>query len=269
MSEIVKAETTLVEIALEIRTEVEYAERDFQSAVVHAIRAGELLTEAKAQVRHGEWLPWLEANFPASVRSAQGYMRLAARAEDAQALAHLGIEGALKQLAAPREDPRWAVWRDDCRSISDSIPPTLDEWTTWLATGPLSVQLPLDVVAQAHVDWLRDTYGVPFWLQSERFLPPPPTFEPDRSPRIRLQVWELELMRAAGELLGDLDNMGLDRDGRFTFDPKLVNVEAAQAVIERESSGWDGWRSEWAESDVRLFAVGYAVSRLIVPKGAW
>jgi hypothetical protein len=91
----------LATIATELCREVEQAEQHWQSAVAHAIRAGELLFEAKTQVKHGRWLPWLEANFPGSVRTAQGYMRLAAHAEDAQRLAHLGIGGALKQLAAP------------------------------------------------------------------------------------------------------------------------------------------------------------------------
>jgi hypothetical protein len=67
----------LAAIRDELCQEVEQAERDWQSAVRHAIRAGELLTEAKSQVKHGEWLPWLEANFPGSDRSARQYMRLA------------------------------------------------------------------------------------------------------------------------------------------------------------------------------------------------
>jgi hypothetical protein len=92
----------LAAIATELCREVEQAEQHWQSAVAHAIRAGQLLVEAKTQVKHGEWLPWLGANFPGSVRTAQGYMRLAAHAEDAQRLAHLGVAGALNELSAPR-----------------------------------------------------------------------------------------------------------------------------------------------------------------------
>jgi DUF3102 family protein len=95
--------TPLARLAIDIRTEVEAAEADFQSAVGHAIRAGELLTEAKRQVQHGEWLPWLAEKFPGSTRTAQGYMRLAENAEDARRVAHLGIKGALKQLAVPQD----------------------------------------------------------------------------------------------------------------------------------------------------------------------
>lgn len=101
MGDIEHRRTTAI-IAQEIRREVDAAEADFESAVQHAIRAGELLTEAKAQVNHGEWLPWLAQNFAAGARTAQNYMRLAGHAEDAQRVAHLGIGAALKQLAAPK-----------------------------------------------------------------------------------------------------------------------------------------------------------------------
>src|SRR5215210_6325913 len=72
------ARRELPAIAKELRGEVEQAEQHWQSAVRHAVRAGELLTEAKGQVKHGEWLPWLEENFPGSERTARNYMRFAA-----------------------------------------------------------------------------------------------------------------------------------------------------------------------------------------------
>ena len=39
-------------------------------------RAGLLLREAKAQLKHGDWLPWLQEHFALSPRTASGYMRL-------------------------------------------------------------------------------------------------------------------------------------------------------------------------------------------------
>jgi hypothetical protein len=69
-------------------------------AIHHAIQAGELLAEMKSRLKHGQWTAYLEANFEGSVRTAQGYMRLATnRGQIAQASS---IEGALKALAAPR-----------------------------------------------------------------------------------------------------------------------------------------------------------------------
>jgi len=39
-------------------------------------RAGELLTEQKAELAHGEWLPWVEVNCPFSDHTARNYMHL-------------------------------------------------------------------------------------------------------------------------------------------------------------------------------------------------
>lgn len=62
---------------------------------MHAIRAGELLTEAKEQVRHGEWLPWLAANFPSTRQMASGYMRLFRHRDEMENA--FSIRGALRE----------------------------------------------------------------------------------------------------------------------------------------------------------------------------
>jgi hypothetical protein len=92
-------------LAADIRREHELAQQSFRATVEHGVQCGLLLEQAKADTAHGEWLPWLDAEFPGSRRTAQGYMRLARHAEDAQGLAHLGIEGALRELAAPEPAP--------------------------------------------------------------------------------------------------------------------------------------------------------------------
>ena len=103
----------LVALADEIRTEVSAAEADFQSAVQHGIKAGEKLIEAKDLVKHGEWLPWLEANFDGSERTARNYMALA---RNRQRVADLpSIREAVALLTEPKPDPieearQW--WRD-------------------------------------------------------------------------------------------------------------------------------------------------------------
>jgi hypothetical protein len=48
-----------------------------QQAVLHALQAGQALLEAKRLCKKGTWTGWLKANFRASARTAQGYMRLA------------------------------------------------------------------------------------------------------------------------------------------------------------------------------------------------
>lgn len=41
-----------------------------------AIRIGELLTEQKASMKHGEFTPWIKANLPFTDRTTQNYMRV-------------------------------------------------------------------------------------------------------------------------------------------------------------------------------------------------
>jgi hypothetical protein len=69
-------------LALQINAAYADAEAASATAVDRAIRCGELLLEAKRQLPHGEWLPWLARNCPKiSERSAQRYMRLAEHAD--------------------------------------------------------------------------------------------------------------------------------------------------------------------------------------------
>jgi hypothetical protein len=51
-------------------------EEALRTTLQMAIRLGELLCAQKADLRHGEWLPWLEANTPIPPRSAANYMRV-------------------------------------------------------------------------------------------------------------------------------------------------------------------------------------------------
>ena len=90
-----RRERTLAQLAKDIRRNVEAADAHWASAVEAAIAAGQDLTEVKARLEHGKWLPWLEANFPKDATTARDYMRLAAHADE--------IEGAPSLRRALRE----------------------------------------------------------------------------------------------------------------------------------------------------------------------
>ncbi len=47
-----------------------------QTSLEKAIRIGELLTEQKAALKHGRFLPWIKGNLPFSERTSRNYMRL-------------------------------------------------------------------------------------------------------------------------------------------------------------------------------------------------
>jgi Protein of unknown function (DUF3102) len=83
-------------IALEANKEHQLATDSAWQAIKHAVRCGELLAEAKAELPHGSFLPWLQGNFKASVRKAQIYMQLAA---NAQRVAHLNCDSIRAALA--------------------------------------------------------------------------------------------------------------------------------------------------------------------------
>lgn len=51
-------------------------ERKLKSTVTDAIEAGRLLSEKKAELPHGEFLPWMKLNCSFSQQSASNYMRL-------------------------------------------------------------------------------------------------------------------------------------------------------------------------------------------------
>jgi len=92
-------------LAAQINAAHAKAEFTLRAGLAHAKRAGELLVEAKAQLPHGQWLPWLKESCQFSERTAQAYMRVAERWQELeanpQALADLTFEGGLKLLAGP------------------------------------------------------------------------------------------------------------------------------------------------------------------------
>lgn len=96
-----------VDLATAINDEHRKCGEAVLTALDHAMRAGDLLIEAKAEIGHGNWQAWIEENFEGSVRRAQEYMRLAKNreaieAEKARSSALLGIDRALRAIAAPK-----------------------------------------------------------------------------------------------------------------------------------------------------------------------
>lgn len=95
-------------LARQINEEHAAVGRALSTMLERARRAGELLLQAKAQVGHGGWQPWLAEHFNGSYRTAATYMQVARGWDEIQAKsagsAHLSLDGALKLLAEPCED---------------------------------------------------------------------------------------------------------------------------------------------------------------------
>lgn len=96
-------DNNIVCLAAEINTEHAAAQSAMQAAVSHAIRAGELLLEAKGKIPHGEFGGWC-ASLPFSETTARGYMRLA-RLDPAkrQRVAEMPLREALESIVGPRK----------------------------------------------------------------------------------------------------------------------------------------------------------------------
>lgn len=101
--------TTLTRLARDINRAHAEALEHARSAVQRARHAGELLLQAKKQVQHGVWLPWLSKSCPdIAERTAQAYMRLARhcldKPEDAERIESMTLRTALTALATPKPE---------------------------------------------------------------------------------------------------------------------------------------------------------------------
>ena len=93
---------TLSSLANEINAVHERCISAAADAVTGAIEVGRLLSDAKAQLGHGEWSRWVDENCQFKMRQAQSYMT-AFRNRDqlganTQRASHLSLRGALKAL---------------------------------------------------------------------------------------------------------------------------------------------------------------------------
>ena len=84
-------DNSLPDLAVRIKAEHEAVTLALNESVRHAIAAGELLIEAKAQLQHGQWLPWLRDRCNISERTAQLYMRVAKNWDEIEAQMRNGV----------------------------------------------------------------------------------------------------------------------------------------------------------------------------------
>lgn len=73
-----------------------------RTTIEKAIRIGELLTEQKASLKHGEWLPWLKENVGFSRQTADNYRRLYEKRDDLKLLNVGNLTEAYQLLSEPK-----------------------------------------------------------------------------------------------------------------------------------------------------------------------
>lgn len=84
-----------------IETEIKFYKAQAGASI---IEIGKRLNEAKEQLSHGEWLPWLKEKVEFSEASAQRFMRLAKEYSKSVTLTDLGVSKALVLLALPASE---------------------------------------------------------------------------------------------------------------------------------------------------------------------
>lgn len=86
------------------------------------IEIGKRLNEAKAQLSHGEWLPWLREKVDISERSATNFMRLSREYSKSAEIADLGATKALALLALPdSERVGFAAEKHEVNGVEKSV----------------------------------------------------------------------------------------------------------------------------------------------------
>ena len=98
-----------------ITAEINFFKRQAGEAVYEI---GRCLLEAKAQLRHGEWLPWLRDEAAFSEASAQRYMRLAREYGESRIVTDLGAGKALELLALPESQRERFVEENDVLAMT-------------------------------------------------------------------------------------------------------------------------------------------------------
>lgn len=185
---------SLAGLAERINAEHEQCEVHMRAGVDHAIKAGELLIEAKSLCAHGEWGAWLQANCAFAERTAQAYMRVARNREaleaKAQRVADLPFREALNLLSGPR-------------SVKPAEAYT-DPWDEEVAELNRLIQHVQSVLGNATLQELADAVRIAeycvkraqeLWLQSKGdylgVLAELGDYLPDESPfmRIRIDPW--------------------------------------------------------------------------------
>jgi hypothetical protein len=160
-------DNSLADLAARINAEHEAVCGALKRGLEHAIAAGKLLIEAKAQFDHGDWLRWLrDEHCPCRVpeRTAQVYMRLARHAEELKSatVADLTVRDAVELLTEPAADRHMRHFLIE-----------LDEIAPGTVLTPMSMKLPDDLTFEAWIEVgkLLERYWGHVWRAVEQADP--------------------------------------------------------------------------------------------------
>lgn len=79
--------------------------KELQTTLEKAIEIGELLTQVKAKLEHGEWGHWCKDNLPFSIATATNYMKAFHNRERLKSLDVRGLAEAYKERGGRMRTP--------------------------------------------------------------------------------------------------------------------------------------------------------------------
>jgi Protein of unknown function (DUF3102) len=175
-----------------------------KTAAERSIEAGRALIEAKALVRHGQWLPWLKEHCQLSERSAQLYMKIATLGLPAEVIADIGLKAATDVITTIR-DPSYDPFAD-CDEEAQR------QWNLFVAFG----------VPWPHVEWLlQRPFATPDeWLGPEGASARRRWAMPEPSERFK-QAWaDFQQQHAATSPAEAIAEAGTVEERRLAHEPR-------------------------------------------------
>jgi hypothetical protein len=137
---------------------------DFESAghnaLVAAWNCGAALSRAKALVGHGEFKPWVEANFDGSYSLASSYMRIAANVQRSELSEHDSINGVLKAIAAGKDRP--AKPERSVETRARNIRAAADKLAAVVAELAADIDVESGAAIEADLNWAADVVAQAF-----------------------------------------------------------------------------------------------------------
>jgi hypothetical protein len=201
------------------------AEQAARAMTLHAYHAGMALVEAKARMRHGEFIPWVLASCEFSDRTARRYMWLARKTATVADLEGLSLGDAIRALQPePEQEER-------------EIPPLIERVAvallpkrgpeSWRASRPLPLdQIPAALAAHDRVQAESDA------LRAGANLPPLAENATVAGWRRRLAEEAERRPGLAGRLRDALEEM---RASAFPGSPEDATLGEVLALLEREA----------------------------------
>ena len=135
-------------------------EDHLRSSLEKAIRIGELLTDQKTTLEHGEFTPWIKVSLPFTDRTARNYMKLYRERDRLKTEAVSDLKSAYKLLAAPKAatGKKWGAFPDGYfDSIRDAINETDNTEDMVRVYNDVRELAQLQAEAEGKLSELRDT----------------------------------------------------------------------------------------------------------------